>query len=346
MKTVRLIGPRELETVPRDLPRLAPGHALVRVDLVGLCGSDLSYFSRGANGDFVVREPLVLGHEIVGTVVDIAAASDAAVRVGDRVAVHPVWPCPRPGETRVPDDLAGQPASFLGSASTSPHTDGGLQEHLAVRVERLRRLPDDLPSATAVLAEPTAVVLHALSRAGDLRGVDAFVCGAGPIGLLATIAVRHAAARRVTVSDVRRAPLDLARRVGADRVVDLGSEVEAPSSADVVIEASGVPAALESAVAVARPGGTIVQLGMLPRDARPLSLSGLVTKELHLIGTHRFAGELDQALRLLQAAPEAAGIVSTARPLDEVSEAFDALADPAVSGKVVVDVSGSLGRRG
>ncbi|MFJ4223187.1 zinc-binding dehydrogenase [Microbacterium sp. NPDC089695] len=345
MKAIRLTGPQTLEMIEREIPAVAAGHALVRVDLVGLCGSDLSYFSKGANGDFVVREPLVLGHEIVGTVI-ATASDDASVQVGDRVAVHPVWPSPRAGDREVAADLAAEPASFLGSASTSPHTDGGLQEHLALRTERLRVIPSELPPRAAVLAEPTAVVLHALSRAGDLRGVDAFVCGAGPIGLIAVLALRHAGARRVTVSDVRRAPLDLALRIGADAVVDLTGDSGAPSSADLVIEASGVPAALEAAVSIARPSSTIVQLGMLPRDPRPIALSGLVTKELRIVGTHRFGGELDDALRLLDASPEAAEIVTTVRAFDDATGAFAALADPAVTGKVVVDVSGALGRRG
>lgn len=343
MKALRLVGPRTLEWDEREMPVLRRGHALVRIDLVGLCGSDLSYFMKGANGDFEVREPFVLGHEIVGTVV---AAGDDSVGVGDRVAVHPVWPCPRPGEREVAADLLEEPPSFLGSASTWPHTDGGLQEHLCVRTERLRAIPPDLPSATAVLAEPTAVVLHALSRAGDPTGLDAVVCGAGPIGLLAVLALRRAGARRITVTDVRSAPLALARRIGADSTVDLSSERPAASCADLVIEASGVPASLESAAAMARVGGTIVQLGMLPRDQRPIALSAIVTKELRVIGSHRFTGEFDDALRLLSATPDAAEIVTTARSLDDTAEAFAAVGDPAVTGKVVVDVNGVVGRRG
>ncbi|MFB4352405.1 zinc-binding dehydrogenase [Microbacterium sp. LS_15] len=344
MRAVRLAGTGTVEIVDRAMPVVRAGHALVRVDLVGLCGSDLSYFRKGANGDFRVRAPLVLGHEIVGTVVE-APADDAFVTVGDRVAVHPVWPCPRPGQHDVPDDLREESPSFLGSASTWPHTDGGLQEYLALRTERLRVIPAELPSAAAVLAEPTAVVLHALSRAGDLRGAEAFVCGAGPIGLLAVLALRRAGARRVTVSDVREAPLALARRIGADAVVDLSVEEPRASCADVVIEASGVPAALESAVSIARADARIVQLGMLPRDPRPIALSGIVTKELHLIGTHRFSGEFDDALRLLRDSPHAAEIVTAVTPLESAASAFETMVDPTVSGKVVVDVSGRIDRR-
>jgi L-idonate 5-dehydrogenase len=342
MQAIQLSAPGTLTTIHRDIPVVTPRHALVRIDLVGLCGSDASYFARGANGDFVVAEPLVLGHEVIGTVTEIDAQPPGGPQVGDRVAVHPAWPSPRPGESAVAADLAGELPSFLGSASTRPHTDGGLQEYLSVRVERLRVLPQTLPTTTAVLAEPTAVVLHALANAGDVSGAEAFVCGAGPIGLLAALALRSAGAARVTVSDIRPAALQLAQALGADAIVDASLSPVPESSADIAIEASGVPAALANAIVVARPGGRIVQLGMLPRDPRPLSLSAFVTKELRLFGSHRFAGELDAAVQLLTATPLAAQIVTTVFPLAQAALAFEAVTDPAVVGKAAIAVSATV----
>ncbi|MDQ4213499.1 zinc-binding dehydrogenase [Microbacterium sp. ASV81] len=339
MLAATLTGVGAIELTTRARPLRVPGQALIRVEAVGLCGSDLSYFSKGANGDFVVRAPLILGHEVTGTVVELDAdPTPASLRVGTRVAVHPAWPSPGPGEDAVSARWRDEPASFLGSASTSPHTDGGLQEYLSVRTEQLRVLPDRLPLRAAVLAEPTAVVLHALSRAGDVRGKDALICGAGPIGLLGLLALRAAGAGRITVSDVRPAALALAQELGADAAVDVSRDSVAVS-ADLALEASGVPAALEAAVAAARAGGTIVQLGMLPRDPRPVALSGIVTKELSVVGSHRFAGELDAALALLEAMPEAAEIVRTVVPLRHVAAAFAAVADAAIVGKVVVAVA-------
>lgn len=345
MQAIQLSAPGILTAIERDVPTVPAGHALVRVDLVGLCGSDASYFTRGANGDFVVSEPLVLGHEVIGTVAEIGAVteigtgSSGAPRVGDRVAVHPAWPSPRQGESSVAADLALERPSFLGSASTRPHSDGGLQEYLSVRVERLRVLPEALPPAAAVLAEPTAVVLHALGKAGDVSGAEAFVCGAGPIGLLTVLALQRAGAARVTVSDVRPAALQLARRLGADAIVDASHTPVPESSVDIAIEATGVPAALANAIAATRPGGRIVQLGMLPRDPRPLSLSALVTKELRLFGSHRFLGELDAAVQLLASTPNAARIVTTVIPFAQAALAFEAVTDPAVVGKVAIAVN-------
>lgn len=306
MRAVQLISPGSLRTLVRERPVPPPGHALVRVDLVGLCGSDLSYFRKGANGDFVVREPLVLGHEVIGTVIETGMPlTDAyAVRPGDRVAVHPAWPCPPPGQHVVPAELRDERPSFLGSASTTPHTDGGLQELLTVRVERLRVLPAGLPARAAVLAEPMAVVLHALSRAGDVRDREAMVCGAGPVGLLTLLALQRAGAERVTVTDPRAGARRLARELGADAAIDPADSATEPV-VDLAVEASGAPAALESAVRAVRQGGTVVQLGMLPREPRPLVLTGVVTKELTIVGSHRFSGELDEAIRVLAALPAA-----------------------------------------
>jgi L-idonate 5-dehydrogenase len=337
MLAARLTGIGSIELISRECPERRPGHTLVRVELVGLCGSDLSYFTKGANGDFIMREPLVLGHEIIGTVAE-TDPDPTGPQVGDRVAVHPAWPSPRVGEVAVPADLADEPASFLGSASTTPHTDGGLQEYLCVRTERLRVLPDELSARVAILAEPTAVVLHALSRVGDVRDRRILICGAGPIGLLTLLALRSGGAAGITVTDVRADALELARALGADAIIDVSREAAAPSSVDIAIEASGVPSALESAIAATRRGGIVVQLGMLPREPRPMVLAGIVTKELSVLGSHRFTGELDAALALLAHTPTAARIVSTVVPLGDVARAFAAVRDPSVVGKVVVAV--------
>lgn len=345
MRAAVLNGIRSLTLDERPEPALSAHDVRVRVDLVGLCGSDLSYFARGANGDFAVQEPLVLGHEIIGTVTERGALADAEIRVGDRVAVHPAWPSPRSGASTIDADLASEPSSFLGSASTSPHTDGGLQEQLVLRPERLRRVPESLDSRTAVLAEPMAVVLHALANAGDaIRGADVTVCGAGAIGLLSIVAIRQAGAASITVTDVRAEALALAQRLGADQTVDVSVDRASEASASVVVEASGVPASLEAAVRIARTGGVIIQLGMLPREARPMTLSGLVVKALTLAGSHRFGGELDAALVALERAPECAEIVTAVVPLTSAADAFAAVADPTIAGKVVVDVSGMLTR--
>ncbi len=164
-----------------DPPSPAPGQIVVAPLFVGLCGSDVSYATKGANGAFVVRHPMVLGHEICATLTEPTRLGDKVVPAGAAVVVHPLWPSPLRDEAMVRTEFAGDPMSFLGSASTLPHTNGGLAHLVAVRPEQLRLVPEGLPPARAVLAEPLAVVLHALGRLPvPVAGRRVLVCAACP----------------------------------------------------------------------------------------------------------------------------------------------------------------------
>jgi L-idonate 5-dehydrogenase len=167
-----------------DLPALTPesGQVLVRNTHGGICGSDLHYYKHGAVGAFSLKEPLVLGHEVVGRIEDDPSG---AVAAGTPVAIHPATPC-----GNCPECLAGvrnvcRNARYFGSAASFPHTQGGFSEYMIVRQDQIRLLPDTLPLSRAVLAEPLAVGLHALNRAGGVAGAKVLVGGSGPIGILA-----------------------------------------------------------------------------------------------------------------------------------------------------------------
>lgn len=137
-------------------------------------------------------------------------------------------------------EFAGDPMSFLGSASTLPHTNGGLAHLVAVRPEQLRLVPEGLPPARAVLAEPLAVVLHALGRLPvPVAGRRVLVCGAGPIGLLTALCLKSRGATEVTLTDLHRRPLDLALELGADHAVQVPGETPTADEYDIVIEATG-----------------------------------------------------------------------------------------------------------
>jgi len=324
-----------IEVRERDLPSPTAEQVLVEPLLVGLCGSDLSYFRKGANGAFVIREPLTIGHEITARVL----APVGTFTTGDRVIVHPVWPVPPEGALGIPAWLASEPGSFLGSASTWPHTQGGLAERVAVRPEQLRSIPDSLPTERATLAEPLSVVLHALDRVTEgVAGARVLVCGAGPIGLLTVIALLDRGATSVDVTDLHERPLAVARSVGATSGFRVGTD-EVPASAyDLVVEATGVAASLELAIRGARVGGTVLQLGMLPAAGITVDLSGVVAKELRLVGTHRFLAELDAAIALLARSPQADAIVTDVIDLGDVAEALARAGDAAASSKVLVRV--------
>lgn len=310
--------------------RPGPGQVLIDIAYVGICGSDLHYYYHGANGDFVVREPLIPGHELSGRV-----AEDPTGRwePGQPVTVHPA----RFGTAQptYPHQRHLWPGgSYLGSAATWPHTQGAAAEQLVVEADMVHPLAEDLPLRRAVLAEPLAVAMHGVSQA-PVRGARVLVSGAGPIGLLALVAARAAGAAEVDVSDVLSGPLSRAEHLGASRVIDVSAHAVADNAYDVVLECSGAPVAAAGALTAARPAGTVVQIGMVPAGTQPVNLSAIISKELTVRGSFRFNAELPAALELLATNTEVGAVITHEFPLEQPEEAFAAAQDSQTSGKVI-----------
>ena len=182
-----LFGPEDLRLVTSELPPLAEGMVRVRLGAGGICGSDLHYFRHARTGDFVVTSPLVLGHEVAGDVVDINGASPG-LSVGDRVAVNPSRWCGHCRYCREDRPNLCENIYFMGSASKTPHMQGGFASLFDATPAQCVKVPDTTPYAAAALAEPLAVCLHAVARAGDVRDRTIIVVGAGPIGLFSMLA--------------------------------------------------------------------------------------------------------------------------------------------------------------
>ncbi|MBG9294957.1 alcohol dehydrogenase catalytic domain-containing protein [Corynebacterium diphtheriae] len=321
MRAAVISGKGLLATADLPTPVVGPDEVLIRVAYVGICGSDLHYYQDGAVGAFEVREPLVPGHEMSGTLADGTAVTVHSATFGQCCAgleEHPhLWPG----------------GAYLGSASTSPHTQGAMQEFLLVRKDQVRVLPDGVPLRRAALAEPLSVGLHAINVAGGVAGKNVLVSGAGPIGQLAALAALREGAASVTLSDVVDGPLERAHagltRVNT-RAVRLGDE-----SFDVVLECAGVAVATSDALRVVRRRGVVVQVGMLPNVEVGVNVAPLVAKEVQLRGTFRFRDEVDRAVEMLRD-PIFDTVITHEFAVDDVVEAFDTAADSQVSGKVVV----------
>ncbi|MCW4355597.1 L-idonate 5-dehydrogenase [Hoyosella sp. YIM 151337] len=319
----------ELESPPAD-------SVLVRNTHGGICGSDIHYYRHGAVGAFALREPLVLGHEVVGKVADDPSKT---IPAGTNVAIHPASPCGQCAEcgTKVPNVCRN--GRYLGSAATFPHTQGGFSEYMVVRLDQLRVLPEELPLERAVLAEPLAVGLHALNRAGGVAGKKVLIGGSGPIGILAAGAAKAAGAAEVWTTDLLDHPLQIARAVGVDHTVRIGSDTLPDQYFDVAIEASGAPSAIGPALAAVRRRGVVVQLGMFAPGPRPMELSALIAKEIDLLGAFRFSTELDESIALLAATSVLDPVVTHTYELAEAGVALDIAADASVSSKVVLKLS-------
>ncbi|MGX1566745.1 L-idonate 5-dehydrogenase [Streptomyces sp. NPDC055506] len=331
-------GQDDLRVAQLPVPEPGPGQALVAVRYGGVCGSDLHYWRHGGVGDFRLREPMVLGHEVVGTVLAYGAGASGPIP-GTAVAVHPATPCGVCPECSAGRRNVCRDTRYLGSAARFPHVQGGFAAQVVVPSEQLRALPDGLELRRAALAEPLSVGLHAVRRAGDVAGRHVLVTGAGPIGCLVVAAAKAAGAARVTVTDLLPEALEYARVAGAETVVRADDPDDAgwPDEVDVAIEASGVAAGLDACLRRVRRGGVVVQLGMLPPGQSPFAGNLVVSREIELRGAFRFDTEFDAALELLAVEPAFDGLVSAVVPVGDAEVAFALAADRSRSCKVLLD---------
>ena len=332
MTAVVIHAAHDLRVEPHEAPDPGPGEVRIRIGRGGICGSDLHYYHAGGFGAVRVRQPMVLGHEAAGVVEAVGAGVDH-VQPGDAVAVNPSLPCGACAQC-----LGGRPIHclemrFLGSAMRMPHVQGAFRSAFTCEAPRAVKLPQGLSVERAAFAEPLSVCLHASSQAGALLGARVLVTGSGPIGVLCAAVARLAGAREVVVTDLVAAPLAIARAMGADRTHAMGEDPDAlaPYAAnkgyfDAVFEASGSGAALVGALAVVRPGGVVVQVGVGGDAAIPLS--ALVAREIRLVGTFRFHAEFAHAVEVLASGRlDPSPMLTEVVPAAEAVRAFDLASD-------------------
>jgi L-idonate 5-dehydrogenase len=314
-------GDLRIDDLPDPVAR--DGEVLVAMEWGGICGSDISYWRNGASGTAVLKHPLVLGHEVAGRVAGIGPGV-TGLSIGQPITIHP----------------ATASGGYFGSAAFDPHTDGGFSELKVVRADQVRALPDAVGTDRGALAEPLAVAMHAVNRAGDIRGRDVLVNGAGPIGSLVVAAAKYAGAASVTAADVADAPLAIAKAMGADVVVNLGAGEELPGAVELAFEASGAPAALGAVLHATKRGGTVVQVGNLPGTAVSASLGDLVTREITWIGSYRFVDEITDAVVAMDNGLDVTPLITHRYPIDKVDEAMAIAADRASgSSKVLIQLN-------
>ena len=337
-----LFGPEDLRMVERPLDPLASGMVRIRFGAGGICGSDMHYYRHARTGDFVVTSPLVLGHEIAGEVVEIAGSA-ADVKVGDRVAVNPSRWCGNCKPCRENRLNLCENIFFMGSASKTPHMQGGFASYFDAIPAQCVKIPDHVTYQAAALAEPLAVCLHAVARAGDVNGKRAVLFGAGPIGLLTMLAAQRAGIAETIVVDIAAAPLAFATKLGANHVVDISGGEEALKAQaaarpfDVAFEVSGTAAGLASAIGVVRRGGVVVQVGNLPGGQIPAPANAVMAKEIDLRGSFRFGSEFFTAVELIaDGSVDVLSLVTAQRPLSVAPDAVRLALDRSQSVKVVL----------
>lgn len=283
MKVAIMTGLGKMEYTTRDIPTPKDGEALVKVEYVGVCGSDLHYYESGAIGDFVVKPPFVLGHEAGGTVV--AVGKDVRhLRPGDRVALEPGKTCGqcefcKTGRYNLCPDVV-----FF----ATPPVDGVFQEYVAHEAALCFKLPDNVSTLEGALIEPLAVGFHAANQGGAHIGQTAVVTGAGCIGLVSMMALKAMGVSRVYVADIMEKRLDKAMELGADGVINSAQtdavervrELTGGAGCDLVIETAGTEITTRQAIAMTKKGATIVLVGYSRTGELTLPISQALDKEL------------------------------------------------------------------
>lgn len=335
-------APDDLRLDEQDAGEIGPGQVLVKVGMGGICGSDLHYFHNGGFGTVRIKEPMVLGHEVAGTVVAVAPGVES-VRIGDKVAVNPSRPC---GACKF--CLEGLPNQclemrFYGSAMRTPHVQGAFRNMLLCEATQCVKVAEHVPLRLAALAEPFSVGLHAVSRAGSLLGKRVLVSGCGPIGVLAIAAARVHGAAEIVATDVIDEPLAIARAIGADSTVNVAQDKTWVSryaadkgTFDVMLECSGNERALRDGLEVMRPRGVVVQLGLGGDVSIPQNM--VVAKELSICGSFRFHAEFALAVRLInEGRVDLSPVVSHTFPMLQARQAFELASDRKQAMKVLID---------
>jgi len=339
MKAVVIHSAKDLRVEEREVEAAGAGQVDIAIEAGGICGSDLHYYNHGGFGTVRVREPMILGHEVAGRVVALGSGV-SHLAVGDLVAVSPSRPC-----NNCDYCLKGQQnhclnMRFYGSAMPMPHIQGAFRQRLVAEAWQCHKVNEGISINEAAFAEPFAVTLHAVSRAGSLQGKRVLVTGCGPIGVLSIIAARLHGAREVVATDIMDAVLEKAKAIGADRAINTASHPDALNAYtankgyfDVHFEASGNERAVRSGLEVLKPRGILVQLGLGGDISLPQNT--IVAKEIEVKGTFRFHEEFGQAVDLInQKRVDFSPLLSEIYPVADAVKAFEVAGDRGRSMKV------------
>ncbi|MDR6573844.1 L-iditol 2-dehydrogenase [Curtobacterium sp. 320] len=320
-----LLGTQDLTVEDRPVPAVDPGDVLVRVAAVGVCGSDVHYYRHGRIGDFVVEEPLVLGHELSGTITAVGEGVDPS-RVGERVAIEPQRPCHRCAQCLAGRyNLCPQMRFYA-----TPPVDGAFAEFVTIESEFAHTLPDSVSFEAGALLEPLSVGIAAVRKAGIVPGSSVLIAGAGPIGIICAQAARAFGASRIVISDLVPERRERALSFGATETVDPTVVSVAPDLPpfDAFIDASGAPRAVSDGIKAVGPAGAAVLVG-LGNSEMTLPVEHIQNLEVTVTGIFRYTGTWPVAIELVASGQVDLDSLVTGRfGLDDVREALESDTDP------------------
>ena len=327
MKTAVMTELKKVEIQERPIPAPAANEVLVKVEYVGVCGSDLHYFEHGRIGDFVVEYPFVLGHEAGGTVIEVGA-DVKDLKVGDRVALEPGKTCGECEHCKAGKYNLCEDVIFF----ATPPVDGVFQEYVAHEAALCFKLPENVSTMEGALIEPLAVGMHAANQGGAHIGQTAVVTGAGCIGLVSLLALKAMGVSKVIVVDIVEKRLQKALELGADYVIN-GKEEDTVArikeltggkGLDLGIETAGSQITASQMIKAAKKGATIVFVGYSPTGEMTLPIGMSLDKELTFKTIFRYRNIYPTAIEAVSTGKiNIKNIVTDYFELDNIQNALD-----------------------
>ncbi|MBL4928098.1 NAD(P)-dependent alcohol dehydrogenase [Fuscibacter oryzae] len=321
---------RDFPAIDRVEEVLGPRDVRIKLHTVGICGSDVHYYTHGRIGPFVVNEPMILGHEASGTVIEVGSAV-ASLRVGDRVCMEPGIPDPNSRATRLGMYNIDPAVRFW--ATPPVH---GILRPTCVHPEAFTfKIPDNVSFAEAAMVEPLAVGVHAATKARIKPGDNAVVLGAGPIGLVTALAALAAGCARVYVTDLADKKLEIAGalsraitpvNVRSENLVDVVRRDTDGWGVDVVFEATGSPHAAKTVFEPLAPGGCVVMIGGQP-DPIQYDAGAAMVREARVENIFRYAHVFPRCVGMLSSgAIDVKPLITRTFDFDESVHAFETAA--------------------
>lgn len=322
MQVAKLVGLSKVEVDYETIPSVKPNEVLVRVEAVGICGSDIHYYKHGHIGKRQVQYPHIQGHECSGVIVKVG---DQVTKfsIGDRVTLEPGVPCRtcevcKSGKYNLCDKVV-----FL---STPPYK-GTLRQFVSHPEDFVYPIPKELPFELATLAEPLSVTIHALTRANLKPGQKVLITGMGPVGLMTVCAARYFNAGEIIVTDMVSNKLGVAKKLGATETIKIPNDVIKEDYFDLVIETSGSGHAIKSAVSALKKGGKLVTIGFPPSDVA-IDLTLMLQKEIDLLTVYRYVNTFPLSIEILTQLKEVVGeVITSTYPLEQISIAMETASD-------------------
>ncbi|XP_011873891.1 PREDICTED: sorbitol dehydrogenase [Vollenhovia emeryi] len=327
--TAVLYGINDLRLENTTIEEPGDDEVLLEMGCVGICGSDVHYLVDGRIGDFVVKKPMIIGHESSGTVAKLGK-NVKTLKVGDRVAIEPGVPCRmctycKQGHYNLCKDIV---------FCATPPVHGSLRRFYKHAADFCFKLPDHVSLEEGALLEPLSVGVHACKRGGIGIDSEVLILGAGPIGLVTLLVAKAMGASKVVITDIVESRLNVAKKLGADSTYlvqknrseeDMVADIHAifEGEPNRTIDASGAQASIRLAILATKSGGVVVLVGMGAPEVQVPLISALI-REVDIRGVFRYANDYSDALRLVASGKvDVKPLITHNYKIEETKQAFE-----------------------